>query len=1767
VRVTTEDGVSATSSADRFAFTDAPIVAAVVPVAGSVAGGTSVTIYGANLGTASTATVKFGTATAAIVSDDGSRIVATSPAGTGAVDVTVTTANGTSATSWGSQFYYVAVPSVSAISPTSGPPAGGTTVTITGVNLDGNTTVKFGTATASIVSNNGTRLVVTSPPGAAGTVDVTVTTTGGTSATSSADQFTYTAAPIVLAVSPTAGPSVGGTTVTITGANLGTASTATVEFGGATAAIVSDTGTQIVATSPPGTAGTVDVTVTTSDGTSATSAADQFTYVSAPSVVGISPASGLTSGGTSVTITGANLGTASTATVKFGTATAAIVSDTGTEIVATSPPGTVGIVDVTVTTAGGTSATSAADQFTYSAPPPTVSGISPSTFWSDSHTLPAGTPILGVYFSGPVLGGAADDYELVAAGPDGLLGTSDDVAVPLAVSYAGNTATLRFPLLMEDLYRLTIHDAIADTWGTPLDGDLDGVPGGDWIRDFVVVPCNTLFYYTPLLPSGGSTPIAVAAADFDGDGNLDIAAANSGDFTIGVLMGMGGGAFAAPTTFASGGGYPRSLASGDFNADGKPDLVEANDDSIAIFLGNGDGSFTPGVVFRSAGWSPSGVAISDFNADGKSDLVVAYAGVNEVGVRLGNGDGTFASQTTYATGGSYPCFVAVADLNQDQKADLVVTNRDSGTIGVFLGHGDGSFGAVTKFASGGSRPVAVACGDLDGDGNVDLAVANKADDWNCVGVLRGNGRGSFDAAESHAAYGDECKSVAIGDFDRDGTAEIAAGMSNRHVYVISRRNHWGSDFDGVGSFVTAADVNHDGQTDLVVAGQGSRVMTLLNTGRSLFTGLPLDPAGSSPRSVAVGDFNGDGREDLAMANSLSDTVAVYLGNGDGLFGVRGAFSSGGSWPSSIAVADFNGDGKADLVVANTHYASNTVAVFLGRGDGDFDPLTTFSSDGTGPWPVVAGDFNGDGNADFAVANYYSDTLAVFLGRGDGSFDSGTTFPTGGSHPRCLAIGDFNGDKISDLAVGYFVGHARESSVGVLLGSGDGRFALPMTHADEHAHSTDLAVGDFNGDGKADLAVTYLGAGALLFGRGDGSFSSHEGFDSGSVTGAAVAVGDFNADGYADLAVAGSNNTVGIILDPGHDPRDPGPTTVFPITVFPTGGTLPEDLAVGDFNQDSKPDLVVVNHDGEERVLLNTFVNTSGPDPVPLKSPHNIDFWVGQGAFGAGQLVYATGNALNGDGRLNVGGNPFQPGSGTSTSADDGCTTITGNGTVAGLTVSREITVPNTGADDFARTVDVFTNPTANPITATVRIVGNVGSDAATTVFATSDGDTTVDAADQWVGTDDADGTGALAVIHFIHGPAGLATTDVRVTGDNIEWTYSITVPAGQTVRLAEFTILGTTRAAVTASAVALVTPDGFGGQAAAFLTTDELRSIVNFPFTLSQSPTVTGVSPSTGPAAGGTTVTITGTKLTGATAVYFGSETASSFVVNSDTQITATSPLGSPGTVDVTVVTAGGTSATSPADQFAYVAAPAAPVITRITTDTGISATDGVTSDNTLVLNGTADADSLITILQGGINVGTAVANGLGGWSLDCSGTPLPEGTYQFTALARDMAGNVSPASAAFTVTVDTTPPTLTVNGLAANNATPTITGTFSDGALKVTINGKTYAMGDGNLRVSDTSWTLQIPAADALAEGTYDVSATATDVAGNVGSDTTTDELRIVLDDDSDGVSDAVEAGAPNGGDGNRDGKPDNQQANVASLPGLENDKYLTLAAPDGLD
>ncbi len=708
--------------------------------------------------------------------------------------------------------------------------------------------------------------------------------------------------------------------------------------------------------------------------------------------------------------------------------------------------------------------------------------------------------------------------------------------------------------------------------------------------------------------AAGGNPFSVAVGDFNGDGVPDLAVANFGSNNVSVLLGNGDGSLRAARNFVAG-SFPVSVAVGDFNGDGVPDLAVANqgapplflDGGVSLLLGNGDGSFQAVRNFA-AGTRPVFVAVGDFNRDGVQDLAVANFGSfpdpGNVSVLLGNGDGSFRAARNFAAGSS-PVSVAVGDFDGDEVQDLAVANSgllpDPGNVSVLLGNGDGSFRAAREFGAG-SGPRCVAVGDFNGDGKPDLAVASATPHNFVVSVLLGNGDGTFRAAVNYGA-GRDPRSVAVGDFNGDGVQDLAVANQAAPPFflgggVLVLLGNGDGTFQAAREFgaglgpnsVAVGDFNGDGVPDLAVANQGSNnVSVLLGNGDGSFQGAPNFRAGDRPQSVAVGDFNGDGMLDLAVTDVISNNVSVLLGNGDGTF--RTAVNYGaGSGPQSVAVNDFNGDGVQDLAVAN----SNGVSVLLGNGDGSFQAARNFAA-GIIPQFVAIGDFNGDGMQDLAVANFFSNNVSVLLGNGDGSFRAALNSDTG-TRSRSVAVGDFNGDGVQDLAVAHqgtpplFL----DGGVSVLLGNGDGTFqAAREFGAGSSAES--VVVGEFNGDGAQDLAVVAGGGVSVLLGNGDGTFRAAVNYGAGVVP-RSVAVGDFIGDAVQDLVVANAGNNVSVLLGNGDG--------TFRAAVDFGAGSGPVSVAVGDFNGDGKLDLAVANSGpfpdpGNVSVLINNTPRPTG----------------------------------------------------------------------------------------------------------------------------------------------------------------------------------------------------------------------------------------------------------------------------------------------------------------------------------------------------------------------------------------------------------------------------------------------------------------------------------------------------------------------------------------------------------------------------------------------
>lgn len=347
------------------------------------------------------------------------------------------------------------------------------------------------------------------------------------------------------------------------------------------------------------------------------------------------------------------------------------------------------------------------------------------------------------------------------------------------------------------------------------------------------------------------------------------------------------------------------------------------------------------------------------------------------------------------------------------------------------------------------------------------------------------------------------------------------------------------------------------------------------------------PVGTAPVAVASGDFNGDAKVDLAVANNgnaaVGDdgNVSILLGNGDGSFQPANNFAAGKN-PFAIAAADFNGDGRADLVLID----SSGVGVRLGNGDGTFGPATYFPT-ATGPLSLAVADVDRDNKPDLVVA---ARSLSILLGNGDGTFQAHVDYL--GSGAASVVVADLNSDGKVDV-----VRAAGTTLATVLLGNGDGTFQNPIVSRVGLLSGKQLVVSDFNRDGKPDTAVSFLNllarsSGTIVaLGNGDGTFQLPSSINVPSF--GAIAATDFNGDGKADLATV-SGGTVNLFLGNGDG--------TFRVALTSVVGTGPWGGIAGEFNQDKAPDLVVTNSaDNTVSILLNVGIDFSISASTPTPS--------------------------------------------------------------------------------------------------------------------------------------------------------------------------------------------------------------------------------------------------------------------------------------------------------------------------------------------------------------------------------------------------------------------------------------------------------------------------------------------------------------------------------------------------------------------------------------
>jgi len=705
--------------------------------------------------------------------------------------------------------------------------------------------------------------------------------------------------------------------------------------------------------------------------------------------------------------------------------------------------------------------------------------------------------------------------------------------------------------------------------------------------------------------TGGTESVSVALARLRPGGPLDVVTANSninrvgvsdGNGTVSVLLGNGNGTFRAGVQYSVGHGEgPVAVAVGDFAGRGIADLVtlnvgvDVNPDTFSVLAGNGDGTFQPPVFHTlppldrcvRTNDCPASLAVGDFT--GKGHLSIAVGIVGGVQVFLGNGDGTFQAPVFYpGDRNAFVTSVLLRDLAGTGRLDLVTANFRAGTVSVLRGQGDGTFGPAANYPAGDPFPLTVAAGRFRSGGPLDLVTtsmnpAGEVFSSESVNVLPGAGDGTFGPPAQYNA-GTTAWAVAAADFAGRGTDDLV--VTNPQL-------------DGTG-------IDH------------GTVSVLPNRGDGTFPPFDSihfsDPRIGAVSSLATADFRGIGVQDLVTTNWYDDTVSVFLGNGDGTFAAPQTFPAGPN-PGRVVVGDFNGDGILDLAVADSdiHGRMQSVSILLGNGDGTFQAPRLFAAGGL-PGSIAAGHFHDPNILDLVTTDFQDFqhfTVNVFVGNGDGTFQAPVSYPVGRT-ASSVAVGELRGNGITDLVVT----NADDNTVGVLLGNGDGTFAPAVNYriSDDifdAFYPRFVALGDLRGNGRLDIVTVNEGRfeTTVLPSNGDGTFGDPIHLDAGT-NARAVVIADFDNHGIPDLVVANdSSRTVSLL-------HGNGDGTFRPRVRYAVGRTS-FALAVGDFNGDNLPDVAVLNSNSIS-VLLNdgqpshaspgrgSFSNRS----IPLASKHS-----------------------------------------------------------------------------------------------------------------------------------------------------------------------------------------------------------------------------------------------------------------------------------------------------------------------------------------------------------------------------------------------------------------------------------------------------------------------------------------------------------------------------------------------------------------------------------
>ncbi|CAF3864097.1 unnamed protein product [Rotaria sp. Silwood1] len=710
-----------------------------------------------------------------------------------------------------------------------------------------------------------------------------------------------------------------------------------------------------------------------------------------------------------------------------------------------------------------------------------------------------------------------------------------------------------------------------------------------------------------------SRPSSVVVNDFNNDARLDIAVTNFGTNSIGIFLGYGNATFSNQNIITTNTSRPLSIAIGDFNSDTHMDIAVVNygTNSIGVLIGFGNCSFAHPTIYPTGYDSdPRSIVVAYLNNDSQLDIVVANHGTNNIGIFLGNSDGTFASQIVYSTGlASQPYSIAIGDLNNDNLLDIVVANSGRDNVGIFFGHGNGMFREQITFSTGtGSRPHSVTVADLNKDSIVDIAVANSQ--THMVSIFLGYDNESFHTQVTYpTGYNSEPQFLMLGDFNNDqlldivvannGTNDVGILMAEKALKFHSKIVYFPAHFYKR-STDCVADINNADQVNKIIEQNSNKKVNLLpGCTHESFAKKRISRAiyKRSCSSVVIGDLNNDNQPDMIIINGNTKRIDALLGYGNESLVFSFYFSTDTfSYPCSAVLGDFNHDDRIDLAV--TDYVSSNVKIFLGYGNGSFAYHDTyFTGDDSEPYSIVTVDFNNDNRLDIAFGNGITNNIGILLGWGNGSFADPILYSTGtGSRPYSIAIGDFNNDNRMDIAAA----NSETGTVGIFLGYDNGSFADQITYSTgDRSYPYSIVISDFNNDNNMDIAVANYGESqtviinipygksftvAVLLNIGNGTFAPAVMYSTGYYSlPNSIAAGDFNNDKKMDIAVVNSGtNNVGVFLGYGDG------SFMQQITYSTDDYPTPFFVAIGDFDNDRRTDIVVSNSYDSTILLLFSY---------------------------------------------------------------------------------------------------------------------------------------------------------------------------------------------------------------------------------------------------------------------------------------------------------------------------------------------------------------------------------------------------------------------------------------------------------------------------------------------------------------------------------------------------------------------------------------------------